>query len=102
MCEEIGRMLGKMLKEPEKWCQMFKKWLSALRSPSSGICPPCSVFRPLSSVFCPLSSGSYRELTDAATKFYEVPKESIVVVVKENPPDNVGVGGLLISDRKKD
>ena len=20
-CEEIGRMLGKMLKEPEKWCQ---------------------------------------------------------------------------------
>ena len=23
-CEEIGRMLGKMLKEPEKWCQRFK------------------------------------------------------------------------------
>ncbi len=22
-CEEIGRMLGKMLKEPEKWCQRF-------------------------------------------------------------------------------
>jgi len=24
-CEEIGRMLGKMLKEPEKWCQRFEK-----------------------------------------------------------------------------
>jgi len=23
-CEEIGRMLGKMLKEPEKWCQRFE------------------------------------------------------------------------------
>jgi four helix bundle protein len=22
-CEEIGRMLGKMLKEPEKWCSRF-------------------------------------------------------------------------------
>ena len=22
-CEEIGRMLGKMLKEPEKWCSAF-------------------------------------------------------------------------------
>lgn len=22
-CEEIGRMLGKMLKEPEKWCTRF-------------------------------------------------------------------------------
>jgi len=24
-CEEIGRMLGKMLKEPEKWCSSFQK-----------------------------------------------------------------------------
>jgi four helix bundle protein len=24
-CEEIGRMLGKMLKEPEKWCSRFEK-----------------------------------------------------------------------------
>ena len=23
-CEEIGRMLGKMLKEPEKWCQRLE------------------------------------------------------------------------------
>ena len=23
-CEGIGRMLGKMLKEPEKWCQRFE------------------------------------------------------------------------------
>ena len=24
-CGEIGRMLGKMLKEPEQWCQRFEK-----------------------------------------------------------------------------
>ena len=41
-------------------------------------------------------------MTDAATKFYGVPKESIVVVIKENSPDNVGVGGQLIIDRKKE
>ena len=23
-CKEIGRMLGKMMKEPEKWCSRFK------------------------------------------------------------------------------
>ena len=42
-----------------------------------------------------------QEVTEAATKFYGLPKEVIVVVIKENAPDNVGVGGELIVDRRK-
>ncbi len=41
-----------------------------------------------------------REMTDAATKAYGLPKEAIVVLIKENPPENVGVGGKLIIDRR--
>ena len=39
------------------------------------------------------------ELTDAATKAYGLPREVIVVLIKENSPENVGVGGKLIIDR---
>jgi 4-oxalocrotonate tautomerase len=42
-----------------------------------------------------------REMTDAAHKAYGLPKDVIVVVVKENPPENVAVGGILIADRQK-
>jgi 4-oxalocrotonate tautomerase len=41
-----------------------------------------------------------QELTDAATKAYGLPREAIVVLIKENSPENVGVGGKLIIDRK--
>ena len=41
-----------------------------------------------------------KELTDAAVKAYELPVQSIVVLIKENLPDNVGVAGQLICDRK--
>jgi len=41
-----------------------------------------------------------QELTDAATKAYGLPQETIVVVIKENTPENVGVVGKLIIDRK--
>ena len=41
-----------------------------------------------------------KELTDAATKAYGLPRETIVVVIKENLPGNVGVGGKLLIDRK--
>ena len=41
-----------------------------------------------------------QELTDAATKAYGLPKEAIVVLIKENSPENVGVGGKLIIDRE--
>jgi 4-oxalocrotonate tautomerase len=41
-----------------------------------------------------------QELTDAATKAYGLPRETIVVLIKENSPENVGVGGKLIIDRE--
>ena len=41
-----------------------------------------------------------QELTDAAAKAYVLPKEAIVVLIKENCPENIGVGGTLILDRK--
>jgi len=42
-----------------------------------------------------------REMTEAAVKAYGLPKEVIVVLIKENPPENVSVGGELIADRRK-
>lgn len=39
------------------------------------------------------------EMTDAAARAYELPREAIVVLIKENRPENVGVGGKLIIDR---
>jgi len=41
-----------------------------------------------------------QEVTEAATKCYGLPKEVIVVVIKENAAENVGVGGQLIVDRR--
>ena len=38
-------------------------------------------------------------VTDAATNYYGLPRETIVVVVKDNPPDKVAVGGTLVADR---
>ena len=42
-----------------------------------------------------------KEFTDAATKAYGLPEEAIVVLIKENQPENVGVGGRLIADKMK-
>lgn len=42
-----------------------------------------------------------KEMTDAAVKAYKLPSRYIVVVIKENSPENVSVGGQLIADRKK-
>jgi 4-oxalocrotonate tautomerase len=42
-----------------------------------------------------------KEMTDAAVKAYGLPREAIVVLIKENPPENVGVGGKLLADRIK-
>ena len=41
------------------------------------------------------------EITESATKAYGFPAQMIVVVIKENQPENVAVGGELICDRKK-
>ena len=40
-----------------------------------------------------------REVTEAAVKAYGLPKEAMVIVLKENLPENVGVGGELLIDK---
>lgn len=40
------------------------------------------------------------ELTRAAAKAYSMPPEKIVILLHENTPEQVAVGGVLISDRK--
>jgi len=42
-----------------------------------------------------------KEVTDAMEKAYKFPRQAYVVTITENPPENVGVGGELISDRRK-
>ena len=38
-------------------------------------------------------------LTDAAVKVYKI--EHITVLIRENQPENVGISGQLLVDRKK-
>jgi len=40
-----------------------------------------------------------KKVTDIAADIYKI--EHITVLIKENPPENVGVNGQLILDRKK-
>ena len=40
-----------------------------------------------------------REITDSMVKAYGLPKQAFTVVIKENPPENVCVGGELVCDR---
>ncbi len=42
-----------------------------------------------------------KDVTDALEKAYKLPRDVFVVTIKENLPENVGVGGKLIIDRKK-
>ena len=39
------------------------------------------------------------ELTGAAAKAYSIPKEKIIILLHENTPEQVAVGGVLVSDR---
>ena len=39
-------------------------------------------------------------LTRAAADAYGMPKEKIIVLIRENRPDQVAVGGELIADRR--
>ena len=49
-----------------------------------------------------LSTDAKRELvrrfTEVAREGYDI--EDIIVLIKENPPENVGVGGQLLADRQ--
>ncbi|MEA3432120.1 MAG: 4-oxalocrotonate tautomerase DmpI [candidate division WOR-3 bacterium] len=40
-----------------------------------------------------------KKLTDVAVEVYKI--EHITVLIRENAPENVGVNGQLIADRKK-
>lgn len=40
-----------------------------------------------------------QQVTALATEAYGLPPETIVVVIKENGPENVAVGGILALDR---
>ena len=40
-----------------------------------------------------------KKLTEAAVEVYRI--EHITVLIRENPPENVGVGGQLLADRRK-
>ncbi len=42
-----------------------------------------------------------KEITDAIEKAYKLPREHTVILIKENSPENVGIGGMLISDRRR-
>ena len=39
------------------------------------------------------------ELTTLAAQQYQLPESTIIVMIRENAPDQVGVGGTLIADR---
>jgi 4-oxalocrotonate tautomerase len=39
-----------------------------------------------------------KEITDAMAKAYGLPKQAFVVIIKENPPQNVCVAGELLCD----
>ena len=41
-----------------------------------------------------------KDVTDAAAVLYGLPTQTIVVLLQEYAPDNVGVGGRLIIDRQ--
>ena len=41
-----------------------------------------------------------RALTKAASETYRRPPEHIIVVIHENPPENVAIGGKLVADRQ--
>ena len=41
------------------------------------------------------------KVTDAAAEMYSLPKDIITVLIKENAPENVGVGGRLLVDRRE-
>ena len=41
------------------------------------------------------------ELTDVAARILDMPRETIYVFLKENPLENIGVGGRILSDLKK-
>lgn len=42
-----------------------------------------------------------KEVTESTARVTGLSEQSIFVFIKENDPENVGVGGVLLPDRKK-
>jgi 4-oxalocrotonate tautomerase len=42
-----------------------------------------------------------KKLTEVASEYYQLPEEKMVILIKENSPENVGIGGQLLLDKKK-
>jgi 4-oxalocrotonate tautomerase len=42
-----------------------------------------------------------KEITDDMEKAYRIPRKAYIVIIKENIPENVGIGGKLIVDRER-
>ena len=40
-------------------------------------------------------------MTEVAAKVYGLPPEAMIVVIRENSAENVGIGGQLLADRKQ-
>lgn len=41
------------------------------------------------------------ELTNTASSILNIPKQAFSVIIKENNPDNIGVGGVQLSEMHK-
>ena len=42
-----------------------------------------------------------KEFTSVASKVIELPEEAFIVLIKESDRDNVGVGGVMLSEKQK-
>ena len=42
-----------------------------------------------------------KEITDSLEKAYKLPRDAYVIVIEENPQENVAVGGQLLIDKIK-
>jgi len=41
-------------------------------------------------------------LTKVAAEAYGLPADAIIVIIQENPPENVATGGVLVADRHRE
>ena len=41
-----------------------------------------------------------REMSEAAAKAFDMPVQAMIVLLKPNPAENVGIGGELLSDKE--
>ena len=39
--------------------------------------------------------------TESAARIMGIPEGAFIALIKENDPDNIGVGGVLLSERRK-